>query len=237
MYGEHETKNAVRQRVWSLLDHEKVTSNGAAGRIPDFIGSEAASNRLAAHRSWQSASIVKAVPDRAQMPVRAKALEEGKCVYMAASKLAAQKPFYFLDPKTLPIPLHEAADRRKAADFALLVDLEEMAPVDLIVCGSVAVNYEGVRLGKGAGYSDIEVALLQESNLMGPNTIIATTVHELQIVDEELPEADHDFRVDVIATPDRIIECAPFPRPPGVIWERLSSETIAAIPVLAKFKL
>jgi NAD(P)-dependent dehydrogenase (short-subunit alcohol dehydrogenase family) len=36
-----------------------------------------------------------------------------------------------------------------------------MRPVNLVVCGSVAVNRRGVRLGKGAGYSDIEVALLQ----------------------------------------------------------------------------
>jgi 5-formyltetrahydrofolate cyclo-ligase len=44
----------------------------------------------------------------------------------------------------------------------------DMRPVDIVVCGSVAVNRQGARLGKGAGYSDIEVALLQEAGLIGP---------------------------------------------------------------------
>ena len=47
----------------------------------------------------------------------------------------------------------------------------------MVVCGSVAVNRRGARLGKGAGYSDIEVALLQEAGLIGPSTVIVTTVH------------------------------------------------------------
>lgn len=109
-----------------------------------------------------------------------------------------------------------------------------MDPVDLVICGSVAVNYEGVRLGKGAGYSDIELALLQEAGLIGPNTLIATTVHELQVMNEEIPEGDHDFRVDLIITQDRVIECPRYRRPPGILWEFLTPEMISAIPTLAK---
>lgn len=41
-----------------------------------------------------------------------------------------------------------------------------MRPVDLIVCGTVAVNRRGVRVGKGGGYSDLEFALLVEAGLM-----------------------------------------------------------------------
>lgn len=52
----------------------------------------------------------------------------------------------------------------------------------MVVCGSVAVNRRGTRLGKGAGYSDIEVALLQEAGLIGPSTVIMTTVHPPQVV-------------------------------------------------------
>ncbi|WP_079032349.1 5-formyltetrahydrofolate cyclo-ligase [Streptomyces specialis] len=228
-----EAKQAVRERVWKLLDQENAAPDGAAGRIPSFVGADAAAALLAEHSAWQRATVIKAVPDRAQLPVRARALEEGKRVYMAASKLAAPKPFYLLDPETLTIPAREAAERRTAAKSARPADLDEMPAVDLIVCGSVAVNYEGVRLGKGAGYADIEVALLQEAGLIQPHTLIVTTVHELQIVDESLPEAGHDFRVDLIVTPDRIIECAPYRRPPGIIWQSLSPEAIAAIPALA----
>ncbi|TDC71865.1 5-formyltetrahydrofolate cyclo-ligase [Streptomyces hainanensis] len=231
-----EAKQAVREHVWALLDRQKVTPNGAAGRIPSFVGAESAAARLTQHPSWQAARVIKAVPDRAQLPVRAKALEEGKRVYMAASKLAAPKPFYLLDPETLPIPAWEAAERSAAAKYARPVDVDEMPSVDLVVCGSVAVNRSGIRIGKGAGYSDIEVALLQEANLLQPHTLIATTVHDLQFVDEELPEDAHDFRVDLIVTPTRTIECAPHRRPPGIIWQSLTSEKIAAIPALASRK-
>ncbi len=65
-----------------------------------------------------------------------------------------------------------------------------MRPVDLVVCGSVAVDRRGARLAKGAGYSDIELALLQEAGLIRPQTTIATTVHALQVIDEDLPEAE-----------------------------------------------
>ena len=108
-----------------------------------------------------------------------------------------------------------------------------MCPVDLIVCGTVAVNRQGVRIGKGAGYSDIEVGLLAEAGLIGPATIIATTVHQLQVVDEPLPHDEHDFTVDYIVTPQEIISCGPAYRPRGVVWPNLGEEQIAAIPVLA----
>ncbi|MGW4730000.1 5-formyltetrahydrofolate cyclo-ligase [Streptomyces shenzhenensis] len=226
-------KQKIREGVWALLDSKKAVLTEAAGRIPFFSGADSAALRLAAHPAWKASRVIKAVPDKAQMAVRERALKEGKRVYMAAPKLAAAKPFYFLDPETLTISASEAADRRTAAQYAIPVGLDEMPPVDLVVCGSVAVNSHGARLGKGAGYADIEVALLQEAGLMGPDVLIATTVHELQVIDRELPEAAHDFRVDLIITPERIIECPPHERPRGIIWDSLNPEMIAEIPALA----
>jgi 5-formyltetrahydrofolate cyclo-ligase len=104
--------------------------------------------------------------------------------------------------------------------------------VDLIVCDSVAVNRRGVRLGQGAGYSDI--ALLQEAGLIKPTTTIVTTVHRLQVVDDELPETDHDFSVDLIVTPDDVIECGPPRRPRDLLWDQLTHDQLTAIPVLAQ---
>jgi 5-formyltetrahydrofolate cyclo-ligase len=69
----------------------------------------------------------------------------------------------------------------------------------------VAVNRSGARLGKGAGYSDIEFGLLAEAGLIRLETTVVTTVHQLQVVDEELPEAEHDFRVELMVTPDGVI--------------------------------
>ena len=48
--------------------------------------------------------------------------------------------------------------------------------------------------------------------MIRPDTVLATTVHPLQVVDEPLPGTIHDFRVDLIVTPDEVIWCA---KPPG----------------------
>lgn len=56
--------------------------------------------------------------------------------------------------------------------------------MDLVVCGSVAVNRNGSRLGKGGVYADLETALLAEIGLVTEETVIATTVHRSQVVDE-----------------------------------------------------
>lgn len=228
-----QAKQAFRERVWSLLESGRAAPAGVHGRIPSFFGAEQAADLLAELPEWQAAKVVKAVPDAAQQPVRARALREGKLVYMAVPKLAEVKPFYLLDPGTLPVSPDEAAAKNVAARVGRKVDVDDMRPVDLIVCGSVAVNLRGVRLGKGAGYSDIEVALLQEAGLIGPETTIVTTVHSLQVVDDELPETEHDFSVDVIVTPESVIRCGEPRRPRGLLWEDLSAEKIVAIPVLA----
>ena len=54
---------------------------------------------------------------------------------------------------------------------------------------------------KGAGYAGFEIALLIEAELIDEQTTITTTVHKLQVHDEDLPELPHDFHVDLIATP------------------------------------
>lgn len=226
-------KQAVRERVWTLLEEKHVVAPGVHGRIPAFSGADEAADRLTMLPAWQSARVIKAVPDKAQLPVRARALAAGKLVYMAVPMLADELPFYALDPKSLTVPPAEAAAKEVAGRLARKVSVADMQSIDFVICGSVAVNRDGVRLGKGAGYSDIELALLHEAGLIEAATPIVTTVHGLQVVDESLPETEHDFSVDFIVTPDDIIQCGPPRRPRGLVWKHLSPEKIAAIPVLA----
>jgi 5-formyltetrahydrofolate cyclo-ligase len=231
--GIDETKQEIRRRVWDLLVAERVVEPGVHGYIPAFVGAEAAADRLAGLTEWRAAKVVKAVPDRAQQPVRERALRDGKLLYVAVPKLVAELPFFVLDPAGLAAAPAEAATRDHAARHARKVAVEDMRRVDVVVCGSVAVNRRGSRLGKGAGYSDIAVALLQEAGRIGPSTVIVTTVHPLQVVDDVMPETEHDFSVDLIVTPDEVIECEPPRRPTGLYWNNLTAAKIAAIPVLA----
>ena len=210
---------------------------GAEGRIPNFTGAEAAAERLRGTDAWQAAWTLKANPDSAQLPVRQRALEDGKTVYMAVPRLAEPEPFFALDPDHLSEPPRKAASISGAARSARRVTLAELSPVDLVVMGCVAVSEDGARLGKGGGFADLEFALATAAGLIGPRTMAVTTVHELQIRPAgEIPVTSHDVPVDFIITPERVIDCRPRhgPRPTaGISWADLTEEKIAAIPLLA----
>ena len=79
----------------------------------------------------------------------------------------------------------------------------------------------------------LEFALLVEAGLIGTDTVVATTVHPLQVLEEPLPETDHDFRLDVIVAGEEVITCRRARRPKGILWEHLDPAKIAAIPALA----
>jgi 5-formyltetrahydrofolate cyclo-ligase len=227
-------KQAVRERVWALLERERVARfPGAEGRIPNFAGAPAAAARLASHPAWRAARVLKANPDAPQLPVRARALADGKLLYMAVPRLTDERPFLLIDPEHLDVPPRRAASIGGAARAGRRVAVEELCPVDLVVCGSVAVNRQGARVGKGGGFSDLEFALLAEAGLIGPDTVVATTVHPLQLLAEALPETDHDFRLDLIVAGEEIITCRRTRRPPGILWEHLDAAKVAAIPALA----
>jgi len=231
-------KAALRQEVWSEMTAARVARfPGAAGRTPNFAGAEAAAERLRATAVWQAAGTVKANPDSAQLPVRQRALEDGKTVYMAVPRLAEREPFFALDPDHLSEPPRQAASIRGASRSARRVTLAELSPVDLVVMGSVAAGEDGARLGKGGGFADLEFALASAAGLIGPHTVSVTTVHELQVrTAGMIPLTGHDVPVDLIVTPERIIDCRPQhgPRAAAAIrWEDLTEEKIAAIPLLA----
>lgn len=232
MSGEAEDKAAIRDRVWTALERAGAAPVGVHGHIPDYTGSEQAAQRLGELAQWRRARTVKANPDRAQQPVRALALTGGKLLFVAVPRLAERLPFLRLDPAELGEEPGRYGDRVVAAQRARPVRIGEMPVIDVIVCGSVAVNPDGVRIGKGAGYADIELALLTEAGLIGEDTTIVTTVHELQVLDEPLPRQHHDFTVDHVLTPDRMITCGPPHRPAGIDWDELGADQIEAIPVL-----
>jgi 5-formyltetrahydrofolate cyclo-ligase len=231
-------KAALREEVWSAMRAARVARfPGAAGRIPNFTGAEAAARRLAALPAWAQAATLKANPDSAQLPVRQRALEDGKTVYMAVPRLAAPEPFFALDPAHLSEPPRQAASISGAARSARRVALADTDPVDLVVMGCVAAGQDGARLGKGGGFADLEFALASAAGLIGPGTVAVTTVHELQVRPAgAIPLTGHDVPVDFIVTPDRVIDCraARGPRPPAAVdWDSLTEEKIAAIPLLA----
>jgi 5-formyltetrahydrofolate cyclo-ligase len=233
-------KAALRDQVWSAMRAARVARfPGAEGRIPNFTGAEAAAGLLRDTSFWHDAGTLKANPDSPQLPVRQRALEDGKTVYMAVPRLAEPEPFFALDPARLTESPRKAASISGATRSAKRVSLAELEPVDLVVMGSVAASQDGARLGKGGGFADLEFALATAAGLIGPQTVCVTTVHELQVLPAgTIPVSGHDVPVDIIVTPERVITChAGHKRPAtGICWADLTEEKIAAIPLLTALR-
>jgi 5-formyltetrahydrofolate cyclo-ligase len=228
------TKDAIRKEIWAVLQAKKVARfPGAEGRIPNFVGAEACARLIATTAWWKNAKVLKVNPDSPQRAIRNKALAEGKVIYMAVPRLRADKPFIELDPKKLKCSSYVASSIKGGARHGRPVTLDELKGIDLIICGSVATNRTGARVGKGGGYSDLEFALLTEAKKIGPSTPIATSVHPLQIVDDDIPMTEHDIPLNAIVTPEEIIDIKPrFRRPKGIYWKMLPEEKVDAIPLL-----
>jgi len=233
-------KASLREEIWSAMSVKGVARFPAPdGRIPNFVGAEAAARRLANTAEWAQAATVKANPDSPQWPVRQRALDEGKLVYMAVPRLTDERPFLLLDPERLHGLARSASSIKGAAQSGVRVDITEVEPVDLVVAGCVAVGRDGARLGKGGGFSDLEFAVAAGAGLVDRRTVVVTTVHARQLVGAgRVPRTPHDIHVDVIVTPDEVLRC---PRPSGhrlasIRWQELSEEKIASIPMLGRLR-
>ena len=234
----HDRKQAIPDRIWALLEERRAAGfPGARGRIPNFVGASAAADRLAATDEWQSAKVIKCNPDAPQRYVRLRALREGKVVYMAVPRLRQARCFWELDPRRLRDP-PAAASIGGAAKAGRAVDPRALPHIDLVVAGSVAVSRTGARVGKGGGYSDLEYALCRAVGCVDTHTRVATTVHPLQVVPGALPETEHDFRVGLIVTPERILRPRRSrPQPGGIIAGHLTEEIRKNVPVLRSLGL
>ncbi len=229
-------KQRIRESVWKKLTEARV---GAfpfplEGRIPNFKGASEAANILAELEIWRSAKTVKSNPDSPQRPVREKALMDGKRVFMAVPRLRDEKPFRELNPDKLK-DIKKAVSIKGGMSGGIPTEVEGLPLIDLIIAGSVAVHRDGRRLGKGGGYSDLEFALASQYGKITDRTIIVTTVHPLQVTDQDIPVERHDIPVDFIVTPETVIETkTKYPRPSGIFPEILSEDYIENIPAIAK---
>ncbi len=230
-------KQDLRERIWDELE-----ASGDArfpfpphGRIPNFAGADEAARRLAETAAWRAAETVKSNPDAPQRPVRRRALEAGKTVYMAVPRLAEERPFRRLDPGEIDDYDH-ASTLGGSEELGVQVHPDGMDPVELIVSGSVAVTPGGARLGKGEGYSDLEFAILRAAGLVDDDTTTATTVHPIQVVDETVPTTAHDVPIDLVVTPDRVVREAESEKPAGIRWDELDAERVAEMPILEELR-
>src|SRR5215831_205791 len=200
------TKEEIRQKVLTRLKVAGIARFPLVEcGIPNFVGAERAAQLLCELPMWKRAKVVKINSDAPQLVLRRAALRDRKTVYLAVPHLRGERCFVELDPEKLGSRVLRVSSVKGALQLGRLVPPHEMRPVDLIICGSVAVTRQGARLGRGGGYCDLEYALLRSEGKIREYTPILTTVHPLQIVDERLPMRGHDIPVDFLITPDQVL--------------------------------
>lgn len=201
-------KAALRDEAWTALqDAGAARFPGIRNRIPNFTGAEDAADRLRDTEAWRRARVVKCNPDSPQWPVRQRALEDGKVVVMAVPRLAEDPPFLVLDPDHLAVSPRAASSIRGAGEH-----------------------------GVPTAVADLEFAVTAAAGLLADDVVVATTVHDTQVVDTgRIPLAAHDVRLRLVVTPTRVIEVdAPGTGAPTIHWDQLTDAKVDAIPLLAR---
>lgn len=230
-------KEAIRRRVWRIMDESEVSRfpKPVVGRIPNFEGAETAAKKLANLPEFKAASVVKVNPDSPQASVRRETLLSGRILVMPTPRL--REGFLLLDSRDIPREaLRESSTIRGAFKYGSSIGIEDLPRVDVVVAGSVAVSPNGGRIGKGGGYSEIEYGILRQLGLVGEETPVLTTVHDVQILDR-LPVEEHDFSVDVIVTPKKVIRTGRKRRQPrGIIWDKVTPKMLEEMSVLKELR-
>jgi 5-formyltetrahydrofolate cyclo-ligase len=179
--------------------------------IPDFQGSEIATDRVMELPAFLSAKLAFITPDNCLVDLRRRLIEAGTPFVM--STYGIYRGFLYM-----------------ASGMVL-------GRFDVMVTGASAVSMEGVRFGKGHGFFDLEWGMFSDLKLVDEITPVVAVVHDVQVVEENLQPGATDIAVDFITTPSRLITVERRAlRPQGVKWERLDPKQIAHTPPLQELQ-
>jgi len=186
-------------KIWRLMEEKGIATfpKPVYHRIPNFIGAEKAAQNLRNLPEYERAKVIFCSPDSPQRPVREMTLKDDKTLIMATPRL--KHGFLLITPEAIAGKERLASTIKGA--FKLGKKTMDFPKPDLIVTGSVAVDENGNRLGKGRGYGDREIRMIKERFGKVP---VATTIHDVQLVDYA-PSTPQDEKVDIIVTPTKII--------------------------------
>ncbi len=205
------------------------------------LAGDVAAGRLSELDEWRRARVIKRNLDPPQIPVRPRALYDGKHLFSPVPYLTKGFPYLRIDPDRLAakgVDFETAVTAQGFMEHGEAIVFEDMPRLDFCVVGCVAVTRLGGRTGKGAGFADLEQGVFRELGLVSPATPIATTVHSSQVVaDSEVVMERHDSALHFIATELELIATqTPYPQPEGVDWDKVRPDQFADIPFLGALR-
>ncbi len=188
------SKDELRRYIWDLMMNRRIAVFPLPphGRIPNFRGSTFAARNVRKLREYREARCVFVGPDAALKPLRSMVLADGKNLAYATPHM---RDFKVIDAGSDPgrVSIRHLFSLGRPLD----------CPVEVAVIGSVAVDLNGNRVGKGSGYGDREIAYLRGFN---SNMVVGTLVHSLQVLEDISHVMEpHDIPVDFIATEKELI--------------------------------
>lgn len=240
--GRNFDKDELRREIWQGLESSGVNIGPVWSRISNWVGSDEAARRLSELPIWKNAKVVKCNPDPPQIAVRLRALYDGKLLYMPVPEFGTgELPWVLLDPNKLArdgVQFEMAATSAGAVQVGEKLSFEDLKPLDIVVCGCIAVTREGGRTGKGGGFADLELGLFRDLGKITPTTPIVTTVHSSMVVDDaRLPIMEHDSLLNWIVTEREVIETRTTrPQPKGVVWDLVQPDQMEDIWFLKQLK-
>ncbi|MDH6265783.1 5-formyltetrahydrofolate cyclo-ligase [Rhizobium sp. SG_E_25_P2] len=229
----------IRQRIWDRLkDVARPDTRfhlNFAEVIPDYEGSEIATDRITALAAYKQSQFAFITPDNCLVDLRRRMIEEGKPFVM--STYGIYRGFLYMAPGMVPKGAElYAAWLDGMEHFAKPITLEEITKLgrfDFMATGASAVSMDGVRFGKGHGFFDMEWGMFTDLGLADDATPVVATVHDVQVVEDKLHPSETDILVDMIATPSRMIEVERRGRRPrGIKWNLVEAEQLAVTPPL-----
>jgi 5-formyltetrahydrofolate cyclo-ligase len=246
VHNSNNHKADVRSRVWQTLLKVAVPDSrfhfDFSSFIADFAGSKEAAERLLSLPSYSSCTTIFITPDNCLEYLREKTLENG--IKVLTTTYGIRRGFWLLDPaqiKNEPYLLRYAATLDGMEKIGQRVNLQDIVSMNLqigfMVTGTGAINYKGIRFGKGHGFFDLEWGMLSAMGAVNPETVTAAVIHDCQLLDEELKPEEFDTVCDMIVTPTRLIEVGSTQKPIcGILWEKLQENMLADIPPLQELR-
>lgn len=237
------TKDLLRKQVWKKLREVAVPDSrfhyDFSMYIADFEGSDECTKKIREMDLWRNAKAVFITPDNCLIDLRKWAILDDKLTVMPTYGI--KRGFLRWTRNDIPADQEDfAATLDGAAKYGkatTLNDVKQIGRLDMVVTGASAVNFDGVRYGKGHGYFDLEWGMLSAVDAIDAKTPLLTVVHDCQVVDQKFPVSPYDTITDYIITPTRVIKIeSTKTKPKGIHWKKLPKGMLKKIPPLAELK-
>ncbi|XP_037960241.1 methenyltetrahydrofolate synthase domain-containing protein-like [Teleopsis dalmanni] len=235
------SKRQYRLKMWKKLEKNSFGPEITRiyNRVPDFHSNKKASKILTSTYEFKKAKNIYVEVEKSLRHAKVEVLKAKKNLYLPSKSETTILEKIVLPSDKKNLTLKDALRLEYSPKYHTDITLENKIELDMVIIGSVVVSREGYCIGRGNGYTDLNIGLLLECGMVTSKTIIVTVVSDMQVIEEISPILfkPYDIGVDIIVTRTQIIRVPQrLPRPSGIFWELLSEKRMNKTPCLHMIK-